>query len=218
MGRCPDTTYASDENQQCVTRCPNASQTILKHDTFGYNTTRDCVEECPIPLYGYPVDQVCVSLCPDPYYMNITDHRCYKCPDECANCTAPYYCLTCNAGFYFYSHSCVASCPTFPVITYANPNRICGTATQCTQGYYALNATKSCVSTCPAGYYVNLGAQSCDSCMKGCIQCLVVTSCISCNPNVSIWSNYTCHMYCSPLRRYYTAKGCVSSCPTGMYL
>ncbi len=39
------------------------------------------MDECPIPLYGYPVGYVCVDVCPDPYYENITDHRCYKCPE-----------------------------------------------------------------------------------------------------------------------------------------
>ena len=191
---------------------------MLGHDTFGLNSTHDCVEECPVPLYGYPVDQVCVNTCPDPYYPNITDHRCYACPIACANCSYPQLCLTCNLGWYLYSGACLEACPTFPVITYANPNRICGTAQQCTQGFYADNATKSCVSSCPAGTYVNLAAQTCDSCSRGCINCTSVTNCLKCNPIAAIWSNYTCALYCSPLRRYYTTKGCVSACPTGSYL
>ena len=90
-----------------MTRCPNASQTALGHDTFGLNSTLDCVEECPIPLYGYPVAQVCVHVCPDPYYPNITDHRCYACPVACANCSYPQLCLTCNLGWYLYSGACL---------------------------------------------------------------------------------------------------------------
>ena len=37
-------------------------------------------------------------------------------------------CLTCIEGRYLYSGQCVQSCPTFPVITYANPNKQCGTS------------------------------------------------------------------------------------------
>ena len=162
--------------------------------------------------------QVCVGICPDPYYPNITDHRCYKCPDPCANCTYTENCLVCNLGYYLYSGACLESCPTFPVITFANPNRICGTAQQCTQGFYALNSTKTCVSTCPSGFYVNVAGQTCDPCMRGCTNCTTVSLCIACNPIAAIWSNFTCHLYCSPLRRYYTTIGCVSACPTGMYL
>lgn len=218
MGFCPEGTYANDENQQCVTRCPNSSQTALGQDTFGENTTNSCVEECPYPLFGYPVAQVCVDICPDPYYYNFTNHRCYKCPDPCANCVNPFNCISCNLGYYLHSGACVESCPTFPVILYANPNRICGTAFNCTQGFYALNETKSCVSSCPAGYYVNVQAQACDACMKGCVNCTTVSSCLACNINTAIWSNYVCYTFCSPLKRFYTLKGCVSSCPTGTYL
>lgn len=74
------------------------------------------------------------------------------------------------------------------------------------------------MSTCPAGTYVNLAAQTCDPCMRGCIECTIVTQCIKCNPVMATWSNYTCHLYCSPLNKFYTAKGCVSVCPTGSYL
>lgn len=41
---CPNGTYSSDENQQCVSRCPNYTETVLGHDTFGLNSTHDCVE------------------------------------------------------------------------------------------------------------------------------------------------------------------------------
>jgi hypothetical protein len=74
------------------------------------------------------------------------------------------------------------------------------------------------VTSCPAGYYVNVSAQTCDSCMRGCVNCQTLSACIACNPTAAIWSNYTCHLYCSPLKRYYTLKGCVSACPVGMYL
>jgi proprotein convertase subtilisin/kexin type 5 len=171
-----------------------------------------------VSLYGYPVAQVCVDICPDPYYSNITDHLCYKCPEECASCYYPQLCLTCVANHYLYSGACVESCPTFPVITYANPNRICGAAYQCTQGYYALNSTKSCVTSCPAGFYVNIASQTCDSCMKGCSYCLNGAQCITCNSNLSIWSNYKCYVFCSARNRFYGTTGCVAQCPNGTYL
>lgn len=111
MGVCPEGTYASEENQQCVTRCPNANQTMLKYNTWGFNDTNYCVDECPIvsgvDLYGYPVAQVCVNICPDPYYPNITDHLCYICPIECASCAYPQACLTCAPNHYLYSGACL---------------------------------------------------------------------------------------------------------------
>lgn len=113
---------------------------------------------------------------------------------------------------------CLESCPTFPVITYANPNRVCGTAFQCTAGYFALNTTKSCVRECPSGYYKNDTLQACDSCISGCSYCRNATSCITCNSTLALWDDYTCHTYCSPLRRYYTDVGCVNVCPDGTYL
>lgn len=152
---CPKTTYADFNSQTCVSRCPSKDETSLAYDTFGYNDTNECLNECPIPLYGWPVTYVCVDVCPDPYYENITDHRCYKCPEECASCNYPQLCLTCNNDYFLYSGACVQTCPTFPVITYANPNRECGTSFECTPGYFALNSTKSCVSACPDGYFKN---------------------------------------------------------------
>lgn len=156
--------------------------------------------------------------CINPYYENVTDHRCYKCPDECEECTYPQNCITCIADHYLYSGRCLESCPTFPVITYANPNRICGTAFECTAGYFALNTTKSCVTDCPSGYYKNNTLQACDACLRGCSFCRNATSCITCNDTLALWDDYTCHTYCSPLRKYYTTTGCVQTCPEGSYL
>lgn len=127
-------------------------------------------------------------------------------------------CISCIPNWYLYSGTCVESCPTFPTITYANPNGICGTASQCTPGYFALNSTKSCVQSCPAGYYKNNTLQSCDSCLVGCQQCTNASQCQICNNAIALWDNSTCHVYCSPIRRYYTAIGCVTVCPTGYYL
>lgn len=176
------------------------------------------MEQCPYPLFGYPVAEVCVDSCPNPYYQNYTEHLCYICPVECASCTDPLVCLTCNNNYYLYSGRCVSSCPTFPSITYANPNRVCGTAYQCTQGYYALNSTKSCVQNCPAGYFINVAGQTCDSCMKGCINCQTASACLTCNSLTSVWSNYKCYLFCSALKRFYYTTGCVLNCPTGTYL
>ena len=168
------------------------------------------MDECPVPLYGWPVTYVCVAVCPDPYYENITDHRCYKCPDECASCNYPQMCLTCNNNYFLYAGACVQTCPTFPVITYANPNRQCGTSYECTPGYFALNATKSCVNVCPEGYYKNNLEQTCDPCQRGCNTCTNSSYCIICNNDVAIWYQFECYTYCSPLRKYYTDTGCIA--------
>jgi hypothetical protein len=58
------------------------------------------------------------------------------------------------------------------VCAYANPNGVCGTAFQCTSGYFALNITKSCVRECPSGFYKNSTLQACDSCLTGCSLCI----------------------------------------------
>lgn len=137
---------------------------------------------------------------------------------ECASCGYPELCLTCIPNRYLYSGACVASCPTFPVITYSNPNGVCGSAFQCTQGYYALNISKSCVRTCPAGHYVNIPGQTCDPCMRGCLVCTTSSTCATCNTTVSVWSDYKCYVFCSPRNRFYGPTGCVPNCPKGMYL
>ena len=103
------------------------------------------------------------------------------------------------------------------MITYANPNRICGAATECTQGYYALNSSKSCVATCPGGFYKNIAGQTCDSCMKGCINCTSSDTCAACDTSYSVWSDYKCYLFCSRLKPFYSTTGCVSACPTGYY-
>lgn len=161
---------------------------------------------------------VCRPDCLDPYYQNITDHRCYKCPDECAVCTYPQNCIVCVPNHYLYSGMCLESCPTFPVITYANPNGHCGTAFQCTSGYFALNITKSCVQNCPSGFYKNSSLQACDACLAGCSYCVNSLQCITCNTAIALWDANKCYIYCSQLRKYYTDIGCVSTCPTGYYL
>jgi hypothetical protein len=101
---------------------------------------------------------------------------------------------------------------------YANPNRICGTAVQCTQGFFALNTTKSCVANCPSGFFKNNDLQTCDACSKGCTYCLNAAQCITCDSTRSTWSNYKCYLFCSALKRFYFTTGCVSICPKGYYL
>ena len=74
------------------------------------------------------------------------------------------------------------------------------------------------MKTCPAGFFVNVAGQTCDSCLRGCLTCTSSLTCITCNNNVSVWSNSKCYMFCSVLRRFYGTTGCVAQCPAGTYL
>jgi hypothetical protein len=65
---------------------------------------------------------------------------------------------------------------------------------------------------------VNIAAQTCDACMKGCISCKIGTQCLVCNTNVSVWSNNTCYLYCSAKNRFYGTSGCVGQCPNSTFL
>lgn len=209
---CPAGTYADSFTQRCQTQCPGSQ------DTYAYDGNNTCVNECPYPLYAYNVTYVCLATCPDPYFPNVQDHRCYRCPMECAVCQYAAYCTLCISGYYLYAGTCVASCPITPVVTYANVNGTCGTSLQCSAGYFALNSTKSCVTVCPSGYYKNTMTQTCEYCMKGCSSCNNYSICLACNSLTALWDNYTCYPFCSRLQRYYYGSGCTSSCPAGTYL
>ena len=120
---------------------------------------------CGAGLYGDPVTRECKS-----------------CPSTCPTCLAYDNCLTCDSGLYLSYGSCVSECIlSDAVANYADDATMhCVIATKCASGTFGSNATKECVSACPAQMYGNSTTKTCENCPSTCLSCSNSTYCSSC--------------------------------------
>jgi len=104
-----------------VTYCPESCQTCL--DPFqcgtclpGFYLSNDMCSSCNscCSVCSGPGKNMC-SGCIDNCHF-VAPSTCLRCAEGCQSCTTdlPWNCAVCKTGFYmeFYSHRCVATCPT----------------------------------------------------------------------------------------------------------
>lgn len=112
--------YADSTSRQCVTKCP------VTASTYGHNTSWTCSGTCTgaFPLKD-PSTQTCVANCPSNpslYADSLVSGSCVEvCPTIYYAVEASRTCETaCTAGFYAepVSKKCVSNCPTEPVLKY----------------------------------------------------------------------------------------------------
>ena len=166
----------------CVASCPNGSYQNSS------NSCSNCSPECSI----------CASLsscsgCTSNYYLSGT--QCLSCNPSCLTCNGGLAnnCLSCTAGGFLYSGTCVTSCM---VGTYQSSSNTCS---NCNAGCSACSSSTLC-SACISGYY--LSGTQCLSCNPSCLSCSggLSNNCLSCNsPN------------------YLYQATCVASCPSGSF-
>ncbi len=138
---CPNGYFGNPANLTCVIpdHCPD--------NYFADNFTVTCVPEC-LGTFGDPLSQRCVTFCPidgsDIYYADPITRLCSM---TCSNTSHN------NLIKNELDQTCVSICmpglfmdPLDPFFGSCEP--------VCSQGYYADNSTRMCVSVCPISPYL----------------------------------------------------------------
>lgn len=150
--------------------------------------------------------------------MNIGASRCDKCPSSCISCVSDLNCTSCVTGMYSLDGACLANCPTYPLMYFADSlTYTC--VTSCVSPYFGFMQTGKCELGCPQTYYSDANTSSCLACPAGCLYCYA-TNCSSCQQGY-VYSSQTasCSKACSAINVYYNVDGtCVATCPSGTFL
>jgi hypothetical protein len=103
------------------------------------------------------------------------------------------------------SISCVATCPTSPVVYYTYPpTNAC--VKECIFPYYADLSLRACVDSCKVGFYGNLTLKSCQPCQIECVTCVGYLVCTSCIAGFYLFK-FTCVVTCPTYPvLYYASK------------
>ena len=130
----------------------------------------------------------CVNACPIGYFKNHTTHTCDQCYRAPASDTPEQDCYTCDGGS---SRDCSA----------------------CSGSNFYYTANKSCLITCPAGYWGNSSGHQCVLCYQYKASAPNLYTCATCNgglPN-------NCQSCNSGTYLDTLTSTCVSVCPDGYY-
>lgn len=112
--------------------------------------------------------------------------------------------MSCPSGFFHQKESCNVCSPIC-----ASCDIISSNCTECVLGTYLFNFT--CISNCPATFYVEIANNSCRSCPKLCLSCTNSMLCQSCLNGSSYFSqNYSCLNNCPSL--FYSVSNICYSC------
>lgn len=213
MSTCPDGTWASTTNRQCVTNCP-ASQ-------FRFNGTKyECVNICPSnpDLYGDPNTWNCVYACTANTLYPFADPTDRMCKSSCL-------------PLFQYNGRCMKLCP---LGYFANLEGNCVIPVQCNTTLYADNATTKCISPCVGGAFADPNSRYCIAiCPDGwygdgtdCVQnCLtpgtsssnITQTCNSACPNRTYSENSTCKATCDYGYANNVTGICSANCPLNLY-
>lgn len=189
---CPNSlSYKIDGTDECVNNCPtgtfsykNVCYTACPSGTFRFNNA--CLDSCK-SIGKYGLKGVCITKCPDSMVYD-NDNLCVdsNCKSEQIvdnnKCT---YCSEFDPPKYYYSNSCLATCPD----TYLpSTNNACKTC-QSLGKYVYKNV---CYNTCPSGLVQNSTLYICVNCAdKGMV--MYNNSCISsCPDGYTLNSQNTC--------------------------
>jgi proprotein convertase subtilisin/kexin type 5 len=184
----------------------------------------NCVANCTVYIHFVP-NRTCLTSCPSNYYQ-ITSNGlkfCQACTSPCSNCINATFCLSCVSGYFYYSYSCLTSCPQSYFAD--NSTRICtscispcktctslSTCLSCSQGFW--NGTL-CTNSCPSGQFGDSVNFICLSCHSSCLTCITsAVTCTSCSPAL-IFYNRQCLNSCPS--RFYNSSGVCTSCVPPCY-
>lgn len=158
-----------------------------------------------------------MDSCKVGFYGNKTLKSCQACQVECVTCTGYLVCTSCISGFYLYDITCVVSCPSYPVLYYANKQSgICNTS--CSFPFFGEPSIGVCVPVCAALSYPNNITRVCTACPIGCQICNAI-GCSSCLTGFTFLpSAKACNQNCNRTAKFYFNDTCWTVCPAGSYL
>ncbi|EAS00754.2 zinc finger lsd1 subclass family protein (macronuclear) [Tetrahymena thermophila SB210] len=222
--------YFQPDTTQCVTTCKTSYYPVQNTATCApcnatcyqcsASTANDCTS-CTGNLYLQ--NNTCSSTCQNGTYPDKTTNKCTQCDSTCLTCSAGTNtdCLTCSPPNYLQTdkNSCLTTCKSNEYQDNSSNkcvacNVLCATcsgpaSTQCLTCqagqilYTSPDNKKTCVNSCPDGYYSDTKNNVCAQCNSSCLTCASPgdnKSCLSCAPTL-----------------YLLNGQCVNSCPQKYY-
>ncbi|EAR88128.2 zinc finger lsd1 subclass family protein (macronuclear) [Tetrahymena thermophila SB210] len=224
--------YFQPLTSQCVTQCntnqyakstspPTCQNCDPTCKTCSGTAPNNCLS-CSGNFYLSTSGNICTTQCQNHEFQNSANNKCTTCDSSCFTCSGsqPNNCLSCQSPSFFQpsSKTCVLQCNTnqyslispTPVCLDCDPScATCSGPTQtnclsCHGSNFLDSTTKSCVTTCPNGTYLNASINQCTPCDPTCTTCNGPsnTQCMSCT-----------------LPKYYqqTSGQCVITCNINQY-
>ncbi|XP_053341402.1 proprotein convertase subtilisin/kexin type 5 [Clarias gariepinus] len=182
----------------CLSQCPQGFWGDRKRCRKCYSTCLTCTgsrgDQCSSCAPGYYLDQEtkrCVTSCGDGYYLDYEENACWKCSENCAECTSFSICTECPGGMGLIGNKCQKTCE--PGTFYHKQKDSCEpchsscatcsaagseSCTHCADGY--VMEEWKCVSSCSQGFYPvqippDLTGQTQAYCRRCDVSCLACT-------------------------------------------
>ncbi|XP_021397203.2 proprotein convertase subtilisin/kexin type 5 isoform X2 [Lonchura striata] len=207
---------------KCVQECPSHFYPEEKHCFPCHADCKDCngpnSDDCTACTFSLFVlyNGMCFKECPEGSYYEEATKDCQACNRTCQTCSSSTICLTCRNGWILnHDGHCILPGYCSPTEYYLEEIQTCKSCHKkcfhcsgptenqclsCVNKQYLLNRT--CVETCPDGYYADSTEGQCSACHSTCDTCTGKHSsqCLSCK-----------------LGWYRQGKRCVTQCPAGYF-
>ncbi|KAL4441097.1 hypothetical protein ABPG74_002047 [Tetrahymena malaccensis] len=223
-GTCKTNEFQNKANNQC-------NQCDVSCLTCNGNLNTNCLS-CASPLFLYsncltcnpPLSfqkstSKCISTCASGQYLDVNTNKCTQCDSSCLNCIggSKNQCVDCQSPRYYQKSttSCELQCqPSYYGNSYTamceQCDSSCATCSgpkdnqclSCKNSLFYLQASGTCVSNCPSGYFQNSLLNQCQKCDSSCKECSGTqnTQCTSCLSQLIFYNNQ-----------------CLTQCPSGMF-
>ncbi len=151
---CNNNYYQEPYAGTCVDPCPS-----VPIQYYGDNSTRYCVQNCPINSFAYDDVYRCWIDCPTTSLAGnllFRDNTTWKCVTTCSS-AVPYA--------YTVDRNCYANCPSGTFASNATDRRCLATCPNNANfklwAYTNSNGIRSCVANCPVGYWADPHTLTC---------------------------------------------------------
>ncbi|KAL4476576.1 hypothetical protein ABPG74_010309 [Tetrahymena malaccensis] len=192
---CPENTY--NDGNSCL-NCPEycsacKNQDICNKCQSGYFEFKGkCQEKCEKPLLQF--NNQCFESCPEGYSKDSDSYSCIKCQENCIECNKNLECFKCKTDFLLQQKACV---------------------TECSKGFKENKSNHECeqITNCPQGNYLEQATKTCQKCSPNCLDCFdSYDACTSCkNGFILIKDSQQCVDKC-PKNMYQSGQLCLK-CP-----
>ena len=191
---CPMGTYQTTAGEQttCSSCSPGTYSAVIGAQVPGV------CSQCPIngyslgaassctPCIGFPACTQCTpttgvcQVCQQQYTLNSTTNSCDNCPTNCNSCqystNSALICSICNIGYSLDGNGVCQPCPANCASCFDLQ-----TCNYCNQGYFTSPDMTQCLTGCPSGTYLNLGAGECAECLPTYVSAFNSTQCTQCS-------------------------------------
>lgn len=151
-------------------------------------TSRDCTACVAGTAYLYPLNGTCLLNCPSGWWADTSSNECKQCYQYTTTAPTKNTCATCDGSN---SNNCLS----------------------CTLPLFLDATTKTCVSSCPSGYWGNSANARCTLCYQATTSTDINKNCKTCSGPLS-----TNCLTCLAGNYYFASnQTCLGGCPPGFF-